>query len=240
MDSLLTQAKRVMVIMAHPDDIEIQCGGTVARLVGAGKKVTYVLCTSGNRGTTEPDFTADELAAIREAEQRAAADVLGVEEMAFLRHDDGDLAFRLPELRRQLVALLRQHRPQALAVVFTHDPFAGLGSYEVCYLHPDHRAVGEAVVQAAFFCAPGPLFYPEQLADGLAPHKPAALCLAMSDRPDLFVDIGETLEAKVAAIARHASQWGQQPDLAGFFRRMAEGAGRERGIPLVEAFKVLS
>jgi LmbE family N-acetylglucosaminyl deacetylase len=106
-------------------------------------------------------------------------------------------------------------------------------------MHPDHRATGEAVVQAAFFCAPGPLFYPEQLADGLAPHKPAALCLAMSDRPDLFVDIGETFEAKVAAIACHASQWGAQPDLAGFFRTMAEGAGRGRGLRLAEAFKVL-
>jgi LmbE family N-acetylglucosaminyl deacetylase len=237
MHPLLTEAERLMVIMAHPDDAEIQCGGTVARLVAAGKKLTYLLCTSGNRGGTELGLTTEGLAAIREAEQQAAASVLGVEEVIFLCHDDGDLAFMLPKLRRQLAALLRQHRPQ---VVFTHDPFAGLGSYEICYLHPDHRAVGEAVVQAAFFCAPGPLFYPEQLADGLAPHKPAALCLAMSDRPDLFVDIGETFEAKVAAIACHASQWGQQADLAGVFRQMAEGAGRERGLPLAEAFKVLN
>lgn len=236
MDPVLDQAERIMVIMAHPDDAEIQCGGTVARLVGASKVVTYVLCTNGNRGTAPPDVTSAALAATRQAEQRTAADVLGIEKVTFLHHDDGDLAFKLPELRRQLVALLRQHRPQ---VVFTHDPFAGLGSYEVCYLHPDHRAVGEAAVQAAFFCAPGHLFYPDQLADGLAPHKPAALCLAMSDRPDLFVDIGETFEAKVAAIACHASQWGQQSDLAGFFRRIAKGIGRERGLRLAEAFKVL-
>lgn len=236
MDSLLTEARRIMAIMAHPDDIEIQCGGTLARLVGEGKKVTYVLCTSGNRGTTEAGLTAAELAALRQAEQRAAAGKLGVEKVIFLRYNDGDLAFELPQLRQDLVTLVRQHRPE---VIFTHDPFAGLGSYEVCYMHPDHRAAGEAVVQAAFFCAPGPLFYPEQLANGLAPHRSTALCLAMSDRPDLFVDIGQTFEAKAGAIACHASQWGRQPDLTVFFRQMAAGIGHERGIPLAEAFKVL-
>jgi len=236
MDSLLAEARRIMVIMAHPDDIEIQCGGTVARLIGAGKKVTYVLCTSGNRGTMEAGLTIAELAAIREAEQQAAASKLGVKEVIFLGYGDGALAFELPKLRQHLVALLRQHRPQ---IIFTHDPFAGLGSYEVCYMHPDHRAVGEAVVQAAFFCAPGPLFYPEQLADGVTPHRSTALCLAMSDRPDLFVDIGQTFGAKVAAIACHASQWSRQPDLDGFFRQMAAGNGQKRGIALAEAFKVL-
>jgi LmbE family N-acetylglucosaminyl deacetylase len=235
-DSILEQAERVLVIMAHPDDAEIQCGGSVARLVQARKAVTYVLCTSGNRGTAPLEVTPAELAEIRQAEQRAAAAVLGVEDVIFLPHDDGDLAFRLPELRRQLVALLRQHRPQ---IVFTHDPFAGLDNYEVCYLHPDHRAVGEAAVQAAFFCAPGPLFYPDQLADGLAPHKPMALCLAMSDRPDLFVDISDTFEAKVDAIARHASQWGGHPDLTDVFQQMAERAGHEQGLSLAESFKVL-
>ncbi|MFQ5614954.1 MAG: PIG-L deacetylase family protein, partial [Anaerolineales bacterium] len=233
---LLTQAERIMVIMAHPDDAEIQCGGTVARLIAMGKQVTYVLCTSGNRGRAEVNLTADELAGLRETEQQAAASLLGVDEVVFLRFDDGDLAYNRPALRQAVVARLRQYRPQ---VVFTHDPFAGTGSYEVCYLHPDHRAVGEVVLEAAFFCAPGPLFYPEQIAEGLKPHKISSLCLVMSHQPDLFVDIESVFEKKVMAIAQHASQWGRQPDLEGFFRQMAEASGREHAIPLAEAFRAL-
>lgn len=236
MNPLLARAERTMVVMAHPDDAEIQCGGSIAQLVRAGKKVVYVLCTSGNRGTSDPRLTADQLAALRESEQRAAASVLGVRDIVFLRHDDGDLAYERQTLRRELVALLRQHRPD---VVFTHDAFAGIGRREVCFLHPDHRAVGEVVLESAFFCAPGPLFYPEQIAEGLTPHKVSTLCLAMSDCPDLFVDIADTFETKVAAIAQHASQWGQHPDLPGFFRQIAEGLGKASNIHLAESFKLL-
>ena len=236
MNPLFTQAARIMVIMAHPDDAEIQCGGSIAQFVCAEKKVIYVLCTSGNRGTADARFTADQLAARRESEQRAAASVLGVQDVIFLRHDDGDLAYERQNLRRELVALLRQHRPD---MVFTHDAFAGIGRREVCFLHPDHRAVGEVVLESAFFCAPGPLFYPEQIAEGLTPHKVSTLCLAMSDCPDFFVDIADTFETKVTAIAQHASQWGQHPDLTGFFRQIAEGLGKPSNLRLAEAFKLL-
>ncbi len=233
---LLTQAERIMVIMAHPDDAEIQCGGTTARLIALGTQVIYILCTSGNRGTTEANLTANELATIRETEQRAAASLLGVHEVVFLRYNDGDLTYQRQALRQELVARLRQYRPQ---VVFTHDPFAGIGSYEVCYLHPDHRAVGEVVLEAAFFCAPGPLFYPEQITEGQKPHKISTLCLVMSQQPDLIVDIESVFENKVLAIAQHASQWGRHTDLNRFFREIAEGLGREHNIRLAEAFKML-
>jgi len=229
-------AGRVMVIAAHPDDAEIQCGGTVAKMIRAGSAVSYVLCTSGNRGSDDPTVSAEQLAVVREGEQRAAARQLGVGRVTFLRHDDGDLEVARPLLREQLTRLLREERPEA---VFTHDFLAGLASYEVCYLHPDHRAAGAAAFEAAFFCAPGPLFYPEQLAEGLRPHRVEAMYLFMSDRPDCHVDISVTLEAKVRAIAGHASQWGGQPDIAGFFGDMARRLGQERGLPLAEAFKVL-
>jgi len=233
---LLEMARRVMVIMAHPDDAEIQCGGTTARLVARGATVSYVLCTSGNRGSDDPTMTSERLAALREDEQRAAAAVLGVTGITFLGHDDGDLAFVAPRLREELVRLIRQERPD---VIITHDPFAGLLSYEVCYLHPDHRAAGQAAFEAAFFCAPGPLFYPDQVAAGLAPHKVSALYLVMSESPDCCVDIGDTFATKVAAIREHRSQWGQHPDLEGFFRRMAEEAGARWGVPLAEAFRLM-
>ncbi len=233
---LLETAQRVMVIVAHPDDAEIQCGGTTAKLVARGAVVSYVLCTSGNRGSSDPTMTARRLAALREDEQRAAAAVLGVTHVTFLGHDDGDLAFVAPRLREELVHLIRQERPD---VIITHDPFAGLLSYAVCYLHPDHRAAGQAAFEAAFFCAPGPLFYPDQVAAGLAPHKVSAFYLVMSESPDCFVDIGDTFAAKVAAIREHRSQWGQHPDLEGFFRRMAKEAGTRWGVPLAEAFRLM-
>lgn len=233
---LLETAQQVMVIMAHPDDAEIQCGGTTARLVARGAMVSYVLCTSGNRGSNDLTMTAERLAALREAEQRKAAAALGVTHITFLGHDDGDLAFAAPRLREELVHLIRQERPD---VIITHDPFAGLLSYEVCYLHPDHRAAGQTAFEAAFFCAPGPLFYPDQVAAGLDPHKVSALYLVMSESPDCCVDISDTFATKVAAIREHSSQWGQHADLEGFFRRMAEEAGARWGVPLAEAFRLM-
>jgi LmbE family N-acetylglucosaminyl deacetylase len=233
---MLETAQRVMVIAAHPDDAEIQCGGTTARLVARGATVSYVLCTSGNRGSKDPTMTAERLAALREDEQRAAAAVLGVTHITFLGHNDGDLAFVAPRLREELVRLIRQERPD---VIITHDPFAGLLSYGVCYLHPDHRVAGQAAFEAAFLCARGPLFYPDQVAAGLAPHTASALYLVMSDSPDCCVDIGDTFATKVAAIREHCSQWGQHPDLESFFRRMAEKAGARWGVPLAEPFRLM-
>jgi len=120
---MLETAQRVMVIVAHPDDAEIQCGGTTARLVARGATVSYVLCTSGNRGSHDLTMTAERLATLREAEQRAAAAVLGVTQITFLGHDDGDLAFVAPRLREELTRLIRQQQPE---VIITHDPFAGV------------------------------------------------------------------------------------------------------------------
>ena len=233
---VLLSAQRVMVVVAHPDDAEIQCGGTIARLVRQGSAVSYVLCTSGNRGTSDSAMTSDQLATLRETEQRAAAAHLGVTDITFLRYDDGDLAYNIQPLRCDLTRLIRQQRPQ---VIITHDPFAGLARYEVCYLHPDHRATGQAVFEAAFFCAGGHLFYPDQITAGLSPHQVAALYLVRSDNPDACVDISSTFATKVAAIQAHHSQWGKQADLEGFFRRMAEQAGVQWGVNLAEAFRLM-
>jgi len=233
---LLLSAQRVMVIVAHPDDAEIQCGGTIARLVGRGAVVSYVLATSGNRGSSDPAMTSDQLAALREAEQLTAAARLGVTDITFLRFDDGDLAYNAQPLRGQLTKLIRQQRPE---VIVTHDPFAGLTRYGACHLHPDHWATGQAVFEAAFFCAGGSLFYPDQIAAGVSPHQIAGLYLVMSDTPDGYIDISGTFAVKVAAIKAHDSQWGKQPDLEGFFRRLAEQAGARWGVPLAEGFRFM-
>ena len=233
---MLLSAQRVMIIVAHPDDAEMQCGGTIARRVGQGAVVSCVLATSGNRGTSDPAMTSDQLAALREAEQLTAAARLGVTDITFLRFDDGDLAYNAQPLRGQLTKLIRQQRPE---VIVTHDPFAGLTRYGACHLHPDHRATGQAVFEAAFFCAGGPLFYPDQIAAAVSPHQIAGLYLVMSDTPDGYIDISGTFAVKVAAIMAHDSQWGKQPDLEGFFRRLAAQAGAKWAVRLAEAFRLM-
>lgn len=225
-----------MVIAAHPDDAEIQCGGTVHRLVQEGKKVIYVICTTGNRGTHIHGITSDELAETRAREQRQAAAELGVTEVNILRYDDGDLCFYSRELREELVRFIRQYAPQT---ILSHDPFAGMGTYSVCHLHPDHRTAGMVAFDACFFCSNGPLSYPAHIREGLAPHGISTMFLFMTEHPDVFVDITPSFQKKLSAISRHQSQWGNRSDLEDLFRNLGQNIGRARGLELAEAFRIL-
>jgi len=224
-------AMQVMVVAAHPDDIERHCGGTVARWIRDGCSIVFVLCTSGNRGSDDPESTPEQLAALREAEQREAAALVGVTEVVFLRHEDGGLPFVMPQLREELVRLLRTYRPERL---LTHAFLAG-GSYLPYQLHPDHRAAGDVAVQAAYPCAGGPLFYPAQVAAGLTPHKVRELYLFMTDAPDTFVDVTDTFASKLQAVRAHRSQ--HSAALEPRLRERAEALGRAQGMRLAEGFK---
>ena len=224
----------VLCVAAHPEDIEIHAGGTVARLVQAGRQVAYVLCTSGNRGSSEPTWTPEDVAAIREAEQRRAAAILGVRDITFLRHDDGDLQYIARGLREQIVWLIRQKRPRT---IITHDPYPGDGSHDACAIYPDHLAVGRVVFEAAYICAPGPLFYPEQMQESLQPHKPEVIYLIMSQHPDAFVDITPVWEQKMQAVQVFESQGRHLPGVRGFFRRIAENLGQQASLELAEGFR---
>lgn len=229
-------ADPVLVIAAHPDDIEAHCAGTVARLVEQGQRVGYVLATSGNRGTGDPTMTAERLAALREAEQQAAAAIVGVTDLTFLRYDDGDLAFHVPRLRADLTRLIRLHRPRT---VITHDPYPGNGSLDACAIYPDHTTLGLAVFQAAYLRAPSPLCEPEQLAAGLPLHRVDMLMLIMSGAPDVFVDIEPVFERRLRALRQHVTQGRDHPDLAAFFRRIAQQLGARGGCALAEGFRRL-
>lgn len=235
-DSFSSIPDPVLVICAHEDDVEIHAGGTIARLVDAGKQVSCVLATSGNRGTGDPTKTMEEMAAIREAEQRAASAALGVEDLAFLRFDDGDLLYEGRRLREALIRCIRAKRPRAIV---THDPFPGNGSQDACSIYPDHVTVGYTAFQAAFVCAPGPLFHPEHLHDGLQPWKPEALYCIMSGQPDFFVDITPVWAQKWAAIQQHRSQGRHLPGMEAFFRGIARESGERAGLELAEGFRVL-
>ncbi len=216
----------ILVVVAHPDDIEAHCAGTVAQLVAQGEAVSYVLVTSGNRGTADLSVTAEEIAARREAEQLAAARLVGVERVRFLRYDDSDLLFHLPQLREELTAIIREERPRT---IITHDPYPGNGSRDACAIYPDHTTLGLMTFQAAYLCSPGPLFYPEQVRAGLGPHRVEMLYLIMSDQPDTFVEIEAVWDRRMEALRQHRSQDRDHPEMEEFFRRIAGDLGIKGG-----------
>jgi LmbE family N-acetylglucosaminyl deacetylase len=222
----------VMAIAAHPDDIESWCGGTLARAVDAGAQVRLLLVTSGDKGTAEPDADPAQVAATREAEAREAARVLGLADVAFLRWRDGEVE-NTHELRGELVAWVRAWRPD---VLLTHDP----EHPEPPYLrHRDHVATGRAALDAAYPLARDPLAFPEQQAQGLAPHHIGEAWLFASAIADRAVDIGKTLEQKIAARLEHESQTTDREALIASWRRRAFQVGAPFGRTAAETFTVL-
>jgi LmbE family N-acetylglucosaminyl deacetylase len=218
---------RVMVIAAHPDDPEFGCAGTVLKWALADKHVTYVLLTSGDKGSHDPDLRPGRLASMREGEQRAAAQDLGVQKVIFLRHADGTLVNTL-ELRRQLASLLRQHRPH---IVMTIDP------WRLYQLHPDHRAAGQAALDAIYAAREWYIF-PEQLVDDMEPWRVKEVYLFWTDNPDYWEDISCCIDARISALARHASQVGLNMErLTERIQDRAREAGERSGYAYAEAFK---
>ena len=234
--SATTRPKRILAITAHPDDADVHAGGTLARWVDEGHEIHSLVVTSGDKGHDDPAMTREQVVALRRTEQQAAARCLGVQHVTFLDFEDGELAWAGSRLAEGVTRWIRKERPD---VVLTHDPYAGAPRYASYQLHPDHCAVGSAVIDAIYFRAPGPLYYPAHRAAGLAPHRVRDVWLIMGDHHDEFVDITATFERKLQAVRAHASQWGTHPDLEGFLRRRAEQVGERHGIPLGEAFKRL-
>ncbi|MGE0228627.1 MAG: PIG-L deacetylase family protein [Dehalococcoidia bacterium] len=190
------EPKRAMVIMAHPDDCEFMCGGTVAMLTAGGWEVDIVVVTSGNKGTKDPTMTAQRLAGTREEEQRAAARILGAREPVFLGYHDGSVLDD-DELRETVVYQLRRRRPE---LVITWDGF------RPGFNHRDHRNVGRATYDAIYPAADDHLYHPEHKLDGLQPHRPRVLLLGGTNEADLHVDIERVLRRKVRAVLAHTSQ----------------------------------
>jgi LmbE family N-acetylglucosaminyl deacetylase len=208
-----------MVITPHPDDAEFGVAGTVARWTGKNKQVVYVVCSNGDKGTSDFNLRPEELARIREKEQLAAAELLGVEEVIFLRHADQTLE-DTPEFRKQLVRLIRKYRPQ---IVVTADP------YRRYIWHRDHRITGQVALDAVFPYARDHLAYPELIEEGLPPHKVREMLFWGAEDINCRSDISATFPVKLAALHCHQSQVGHldpskwEPRLRQRYRRMAEG-----------------
>lgn len=190
--------ERAMVIVAHPDDADAFCGGTVARMASEGKRIRYVVCTDGERGG-DGSLPEDELRLIRRAEQEDAARILGVEHVTWLGHTDGELTHTL-DLRRALTREIRRHRPQ---LVFTHNPIPHYGRG----LHPDHLAAGQAAFAAIFPSADSPMIFPELRHEGLERWQVKWTFTFDAERPDHYEDISPQLSTKIEALARHTSQF---------------------------------
>jgi LmbE family N-acetylglucosaminyl deacetylase len=185
--------------------------------------------TSGDKGSSDASIDPKELGKIREAEQLEAARRLGMDEVVFLRCEDGALMPDL-DLRERIVRMIRTHKPD---VIITHDPFRPYA------LHPDHRAVGLATTDAVYPTARDPLYFPEHLRDGLEPHKTAEIWFFGPETPDKIVDISPTFDQKIEALRAHQTQVGTAEDLETRMRDRARELAEDQPFELGEAFKVV-
>ncbi len=219
-----------MVVVAHPDDAEFMVAGTVAKWARAGCEVTYVIVTRGDKGSDDPGMTPGRLTAVREAEQREAGAILGVRNYEFMGYDDGYLQATL-ELRRDITRLIRKYRPE---VVLCFDPTNRIVSDNYVN-HPDHRASGDATVDAVFPSARDRLTFPELLVDGYEPHRVSQLWLGSTAQANVWVDIGETLELKRRALCAHPSQL--PPEVVEFAVGMSRWAAEGQDFEYGESFR---
>lgn len=223
-----------MVIVAHPDDIEFSCAGTIARWNRLGSRIAYVLCTSGEVGIAENGMTKTKAAEIREKEQLAAAEIAGVKDVVFLKEPDGLLQATL-ELRKKLVREIRRFKPE---VVITGDPtivWAG----EDYINHPDHRAAATAALDAVFPAAGQPNLFEELAQEGLTAHKPRKVFVSVWGSADQYINIEETIEIKIAALRAHISQMGDW-DPSQQIRQWAADYAKGKEMAFAEGYRVVT
>jgi LmbE family N-acetylglucosaminyl deacetylase len=218
-----------LVLVAHPDDAEFMCGGTVAAWTRDGCEVHYVICTDGSAGSNEPGASRKLVAPVREREQRAAADVLGVTSVTFLGEADGLLEVT-PVTRKKVTREIRRLRPE---VLIAPDP-ARLWSGQGYINHWDHKQAGLLALTAVMPDAPTRVMFQELEDEGIEPFEIPNLWLSTNE-PDTFVDITKTIDIKLQALAQHVSEEGEAA--APWVRERARQTGEEAGLEYAEAFK---
>lgn len=226
--------ERALIIVAHADDIEFGMAGTVARWTEAGTQVTYCIVTDNSSGSNDPDMTRERLIETRQAEQIAAAKVLGVEDVRFLGYPDGQLEHTL-ELRRELTRIIRQVRPQ---IVATMDPTTVFSPGNEYINHPDHRAAAEAAIYAVFPSSENRLIFPELIVEGLELHRVKQVYLNFSLHPNLYIDTSAVWERKIESLLAHKSQVGEE--VRDWIRGFDAEVGKAAGYELAESYRVLT
>lgn len=218
-----------LVLFAHPDDAEFMCGGTVAKWAREGCEVHYVICTDGSAGSNEPGASRDQVAPVREREQRAAADVLGVKSVTFLGEIDGLLEVT-PATRKKVTREVRRLRPEVLVAPDPSRLWSGQGYIN----HWDHKQAGLLALTAVMPDAPTRVMFSELEDEGIEPYEVPNLLLS-SNEPDTYVDITDTIDIKLEALAQHVSEEGEAA--APWVRERARTLGEEAGVEYAEAFK---
>jgi LmbE family N-acetylglucosaminyl deacetylase len=227
------EVQRILVITAHPDDVDFGAAGSVARWTDVGIEVAYCIATDGEAGGRHSGIGPEELADLRRVEQANAAKVVGVTDLAFLGYPDGRLVSSL-ELRRDLAREIRRFRPDR---VLCQSPER---NYQRIYAsHPDHLACGDAALAAVYPDARNPFAHPELLDEGYEPWSPREVYLMSAGGADTFVDITDTVERKVDALRSHVSQMPDPEEIDTRIRAWAEANARQAGFPqgtLAEGF----
>ena len=230
--------ERALVVVAHPDDLDFGAAGTLATWTDAGIEVSYCICTDGDAGGFDPDVPRSEIAGIRQAEQRAAAKEVGVEDVVFLGHPDGRLVSTV-DLRRDISRVIRQRRPQRLVMQSPERNWDRIYSS-----HPDHLAAGEAAIAAVYPDARNPFAHLDLAAEGLEAWTVSEVwVMAGGGGPaNRYVDVTETFDRKLAALRAHVSQTAHMDDLEAMLRTWLSANATAAGLPdgrLAEAFRVV-
>ena len=231
MEIITNPPHRILVVTPHPDDAEGGCGGTMGKWAKeAGTQVVLLLCTNGDKGTSNRDISPKELAFTREREQQEASDVLGVKEVVFLSHPDGGLEDS-PLFRSQIVREIRRHKPET---IFCIDPYRSNS-----HTHRDHRMSGQVALDAAFTYAWSHLHFPEQITqEGLEPHQVTEALLWGSETPDVCVDVADHIDGKFNSLSKHASQISSSlADRKERIQRWSARSAESTGIPFAESFR---
>ncbi|MDI9548467.1 MAG: PIG-L deacetylase family protein [Chloroflexota bacterium] len=226
--------KRVLVIVAHPDDADFTCAGTVMQMARQDIDVTYMILTNGDKGNHNPEITRNQLIAMRKIEQRRSAELCGVKQVLFMGEEDGFLQ-PTPVIRKRVTREIRRIRPELIICPHPDRYLVGDGYIN----HPDHRNAGLIALEAIFPAADNPMFYPDMMDEGYLPHKISQLYVSGHDEPNIEVDISADAERKVAAILCHVSQFDEPEKAADSWRKRWSETGPDGEPQVFERFKCM-
>ncbi|MFY7812920.1 MAG: PIG-L deacetylase family protein [Candidatus Nanopelagicaceae bacterium] len=231
------EIKRILVVMAHPDDCDFGAGGTIALWTKKGIEVSYCIVTNGDQGGEASEFSLEDMAKVRQREQREAGKVLGVSQVTYLNYRDGSLVPTL-ELRKEIVREIRRAKPDRMVVQSPERNWE-----RIFASHPDHLAAGEAAIQAVYPDARNPYAFTDLIESGFEPWRVRELWITGSPHPNHFVDITETFSKKMDALKSHVSQTAHNPELESMVRSWGEKNGEANGLAagrIAEVFKVVN
>lgn len=231
------EIKRILVVMAHPDDCDFGAAGTIAQWTAKGIAVSYCIITNGDQGGEESGLSLEEMPAVRQREQREAGRILGVTDIRFLNYRDGSL-FPSLELRKDIVREIRRSRPDRMLIQSPERNFE-----RIFASHPDHLAAGETALQAVYPDSRNPFAFTDLKADGFEPYRVREVWMTGTPTANHFVDVTETFDKKIAALHAHASQTAHNKEMATMVRAWGERNAALQGLAegrLAEIFRVIN